>query len=245
MKRLLTIVILLFLISCDNPKTTKVNALPVNNEIELSSLAVKSFQNIFESISFDNHYYNFEKAYLITPNFNYNFIKESDTFNFSYFKLTEGSNSLIIAVNYQDCFASVLEKHRGFEYPNISTIHPNDFRWLNKEKITTNFNCINSDTVKIRSCSYDKNILGHWKIDSTFSNWSNNIPNDEIKKIVIDKSKILINDTLSLKYKQAGKYLLFDNSDDYLYKIFVNFDKMIVTSRFNNNLTTFYCSKSK
>lgn len=139
----------------------KLKISPRNNEVELSSIAVKSFQHIFDSISFDNHYYNFDKAYQITPKFNHNFIKKSDTLNFSYFKLTEDSNSITIAVNYQDCFAAVLEKHRGFDYPNVSTIHPYDFRWLNNEKISTNYNCINSDTVKIRSCSYDKHILGH------------------------------------------------------------------------------------
>jgi len=234
MKKIAIIILLSTFIGCQNSEN-------VESSNRLTDQSLAKFNQIFGDIPFNGITYNFTSVETFNPNFNWDIITKEDTANFSFFLMKSDSFDLKVAVNNHLCFASIITTDRGFDYPNHFTLHPNDFSWLNKEKLGINYNCINKDELKYREVSYDKNLLGKWLVDSTF----NNEGNENISNFEFLDSLIIINDSTSYRYEQSGYYLETTNPEKYIYKIFVNKSNMIFYNNLNENLVTYYCRKKK
>jgi hypothetical protein len=244
MKLLIILICSVLLIGCQNPKKTNQNkpkAEEENETLKLSDKALEQFQLMFGEIPFEGVTYQFTSVEKYQPNFNPNMIKANDTLNLSYFILKADSFQLKIAINDKLCFASVIETHRGFDYPSLSIMHPNDFSWLNNENLSKTYNYENTDFTNYREVSYDKNLIGTWEIDSTISN-ETEVP---IKNIEFSKTEIVINDSLKHNYEHAGYFLYSENPENYICKIFVSEQYAILVSNLYSEPEVLYCSKKK
>lgn len=237
------IIIFLIIIGCQNELSTS----EINNENTLktskilSSSALKHFNDIFSDIPFDGVKNKFQSVEVYNPEFNLSMLNSSDTANFSYFILKTDTFDLKVAVNNNLCFASKILSHRGYDYINQFVIHPYDFSWLNKEKLNGSYECINEDPISFREASFDKNMIGLWKVDSTFMNENNN----EINYIEFSDSVLKLNKSIKYNYEQSGYYLHIKDSDKFIYKIFFNSDYSIFYSSLRNEPIIYYCSRVK
>jgi hypothetical protein len=211
----------------------------------LNSNSINNFNEIFKDFVLNNRAFIFSEGYVIdNPNYNEVLMQPSDTANMILFTLKNAvDDSLIIAVNKIGCFACLVYDLYGKLYINQSLIFPFDFNFLNQEKPSLNIDCKNNDNQKIREATYDRNMLGKWKLDS-LNTVDKNYSNDfQIKSLLITKETLLLNDSINLKYHNSGFDFDIQNSPFSFFKAMVNRRFMILINIYNGSYEEFYFSK--
>lgn len=243
MKRLLFhILFALIFCSCNSTEFKDQGKKSTFEEIKLSENAVKNFYQKIGFMTTALEYSKLDEAYFIKPNFNPNFISKSDTDNFSYFKLIVDTNKIFVGVHRKLCYALFVHNHRGYFYPDFNKRVNSDFSFLNDENLPYTFDCPNNEKCLVQSSACNKNIIGSWEIDSVLN--SSIKLESKIQSLQISEERVIINNSINHLYEQKDEYLVFDDSKQGFFLLFINEYKMIFVGGIDNNVSVYYCSKA-
>lgn len=217
------------------------------NTFQLNKKSLDEFNRIFDDFSLNGKEYHFLSGYWIEkPKFDEKLVRPVDTTNMVLFALKNSDyDSIIIAANYNGCFASVVYKLEERLYINQSVIFPFDFAFLNNEQIPIKFNCINTDEFRIRETNYDAHMIGEWNLDSINSIRMNYKPEFEIYRLTIEREWVIINDSIKFKYFHSGYDFRIIDTDYYFFKVLTNDKFMILINVINDSYEEYYFSKKQ
>jgi hypothetical protein len=236
MKQNICLLMLFALLSC------KTDVQSNDGKIEISNDELNWFNEIFSSSFINGEQREFvngfllEKPYLDSQRLVY------EDLPFVFFELQDESReSYFFSVNYEDCYVSIASEMNGFLYPNNSSIYPVDLRFLS-DYLPNHYSCSTTDELQYREISFDKNLIGQWKIDSVLNrnkdlehSFRNNFFEFNDRELLIDENPY--------GFYHSGQLIDVPELRLKFFKIHIGRDYMILVNFYENNYQEFYFSK--
>jgi hypothetical protein len=135
---------------------------------------------------------------------------------------------LIVGVNYALCGIEIVYPFNEYYYIDMGTIYPVYSSFLKKETKRELLNCIENDTIKVRSMSYDWRTKGNWNIDSVSNPIENMLALKKNDTALITRYHLANSrDTFEFKLSADYFYITSNEHEEYYKRIIVNFQKMV------------------
>lgn len=239
MKHNYIFILLILLYSCEHIQSER-KMLNINS--------IENFNYILKDYSLNGHQYQIDSALYIDNIYEYsdkNFIEKKDTIGYSFFKLFDDSLIVVVAVNRDLCYLSIMSDFNDSYFINNSLIFPYNFSFLNDENLGVKFDCINNDSINFREISYDYNLIGEWKIDSIINFRINDDMIKKISKLKVLNDSIALIDETEYQYNHNGYEININESPFQFYKVFINENKMILINTFKESYIEYYFSSCR
>lgn len=236
MKTIFFFSLISLLISCNGSITSN------SDDVTNDKKQIEFFNKIFKKTEINGRYYKINKVKPVFPAFDINYITKEDTANLVFYELFEDTDSFIIGVNKELCYAFILVHYNGFYYPHNYAIYPGNFKLLDDEL----FSCENDDVLEYRELSFDKNLLGKWLIDSIEFETNETVDIKEIfptKNYVFYKDSLCLDDSLNYGSYELSGFNIIINDDLSFFRIYSSVNKMIIYKYLNDGGAIYFLSK--
>jgi hypothetical protein len=236
MKLNICLFMLIALLSC------KTDVQRNDGKIEISNDELNRFNEIFSGSFINGEQREFVKGFLLEKPHLDSQRLVIEYLPFVFFELQDESReSYFFSVNYKDCYVSIASEINRFLYPNNSSIYPVDLRFLS-DYFPNHYSCSNTDELPYREISFDKHLIGQWKIDSVLNRDKDIEQRFSAIFFEFHDRELLIDDN-RYEFYHSGQLIDVPELRLKFFKIHIGREYMILVNFYEDNYQEFYFSK--